>query len=86
MTPVIEEGIVHAINPRNGRIAVLTDQGYTVMDLIDGDALPKHRLAGPLQEHGPAYLLNHTTGEPVEAVIEAVHASRSSASALVWNT
>ncbi len=83
MTLAIEEGIVHAVNPRIGRIAVLTEQGYTVVDLIDGDARPQHRLAGQLQECGLVCLSNRTTGEPVEAVIEAVHASRSFASSLL---
>lgn len=76
-------GTIRAINKRRQRYAIQTDDGYTIADLIDGELNIHDEVFGPLDEHGDATLHNLTTGDMVEARIEAFYATSQSAAQLL---
>lgn len=77
-------GVVAGENPQIGRYALQTEDGYSIADLLGGTLCMHEVVEGTLWDHGLAYLINRSTGETVEVVIEAVHANRASASALLF--
>lgn len=71
--------IVHIVSSNGVRAAVLTEYGYTVFDIIDGDVAVHDEVTGSLDDHGDAVIANATTGQTVAVYIEAIHATRESA-------
>jgi hypothetical protein len=67
------KGIIKGI--QQDRIAILTDYGYTVADVQDGEANINDVVFGNLDDHGDAVLKNHTTGHTLSVYIEAIQAS-----------
>jgi hypothetical protein len=72
-------GIVHILSVKGVRAAALTDYGYTVFDIHDGEVAVQDEVTGSLDDHGDAVLANATTGQTVTVYIEAIHATRESA-------
>lgn len=74
-------GIIKAI--RKGRIAILTNDGYTIADIEYGEANIEDVVTGALDDHGNAALINTTTGDSLDVYIEAIYATASSAGMLL---
>jgi hypothetical protein len=66
-------GIVRAANQRRQRYAIQTADGYTLVDLIDGELNINDEVSGVLDEHEEVILKNLTTGDTVEVRIDAIH-------------
>jgi len=77
------EGVIFGYHPHLPRYAVRTDHGYSVVDVEDGEVSIHDVVFGALEDHGQVVLTNRTTGEEVEVCVEAVHASREAAEALL---
>ena len=78
------KGIVAGYSSNHVRYAIKADNGYTVVDLMAGDRMsPYDVVSGPLENHGHAYLYNHTTDEQIEVYVEAIHASQANAASLL---
>ena len=77
------KGIVQGWSKNRHRIAVLTDNGYTVFDIEDGQAFIGDIITGNLDEHGDQALTNQTTEQTLSAYIEAIHASKECAESLL---
>ena len=77
------QGIVKGLSKNKQRIAVLTDYGYTVFDINDGEASINDQISGNLDDHGSHDLMNQTTGHKLSVYIEAIQASPESAQSLL---
>lgn len=80
------KGIAQYVSSNRQRVAALTDEGYTVFDIEDGEVNPHDVLSGCLDDHGSTVLSNQTTGQKVHVYIEAIQASQASADHLVGHT
>ena len=76
-------GVVSGGNQGTGRWAIRTENGFVVVDLMQGELHFHDAVSGDLDSHGPVVLINRTTGEPVEVCVEAIHASLDAARALL---
>lgn len=76
-------GIVKGISRNKHRIAVLTDYGYTVFDIEEGEASMGDVISGNLGAHGAQDLTNQTTGQRLCVYIEAIEATLISAQSLI---
>ena len=80
----MNSGVVKGLSANRRRVAVLTDDGYTVFDIESGEPpLRGHTISGALNEHGSTVLTNETTGQTTDACVEAIHATRESALSLL---
>ena len=77
------QGIVKGISANGQRVAVLTEYGYTVFDIEDGDVEPQDVISGYLDEHGSQVLSIQTSGHKIYVYIEAIRASQESALSLL---
>lgn len=65
-------GTIAAANLNIGRYVARSPAGYLVMDLMQGELNLRDVVSFDPQHLGPAYLINHTTGESVEVCVEAL--------------
>ncbi|MGZ8252509.1 MAG: hypothetical protein ACXW1P_08390 [Methylophilaceae bacterium] len=77
------QGTVKGLSKNKQRIAVLTDYGYTVFDINDGEASINDQICGNLDDHGSQDLTNQTTGHKLSVYIEAIQATPASAQSLL---
>jgi hypothetical protein len=77
------QGTVKGISANKQRIAVITDYGYTVFDIEDGEVESGDVISGYLNEHGSQVLTNQTTGHKLYVYVEAIGASRETAISLL---
>lgn len=77
------QGIVKGLSKNKRRAAVLTDYGYTVFDIHDGDVSHEDIIIGNLDDHGSHNLVNQTSGHTLSVYIEAIQASLESARSLL---
>ena len=80
----MNSGVVKGLSANRRRVAVLTDDGYTVFDIESGEP-PSNEdaITGCLDDHGSTVLTNQTTGQTIDARVEAIHATRESARSLL---
>ncbi|RDL18483.1 hypothetical protein D884_03304 [Pseudomonas sp. URMO17WK12:I10] len=76
------KGTIAAANLYIGRYVVRSPAGYLVMDLMQGELSLRDEVSFDPQHLGPVYLINHTTGEPVEVCVEALLSTLRAAVAL----
>ncbi len=77
------QGTVKGLSSNQQRAAVLTDDGFTVFDIEDGEVAMGDRLSGCLDEHGSTVLSNRTSGHKVDVYIEAIQATPEFAQTLL---
>lgn len=77
------DGVVCGYHARLPRYAIRTAHGYAVVDVEVGELAVHDQVNGTLEDHGQVVLINRTTGENVEVCVEAVHANRATAEALL---
>jgi hypothetical protein len=68
------KGIVKYINKKMNRVAVLTELGYTVFDIHQGEVNMNDEITGNLDDHGSHNLVDQTTGHTLRVYIEAIQA------------
>ena len=76
------KGIVKSMSANKMRVAVLTEYGYTVFDVDDGNFTEGDIVSGSLDDHGFQVVTNESTGRKESVYIEAVQASSKSASVI----
>jgi hypothetical protein len=76
-------GIVKGLSKNKQRVAVLTDYGYTVFDIHDGEASLNDEISGSLDDHGSQDLTNQTTKHSLSVYIEAIQATPAAAQSLL---
>lgn len=79
------KGIIRGHNTQCTRYAILTDPGYTIADLEEGELNINDVVTGNLNDHGEVSLLNHTTGARATVYVEAIQATESNARTLLQN-
>ncbi|WP_367154663.1 hypothetical protein [Methylomonas sp. HYX-M1] len=77
------QGIVKGISRNKQRMAILTEHGYTVFDIRDGEACMGDMISGCLDDHGEQDLTNLSSGHRLCVYIEAIQASKESAQSLL---
>ena len=77
------QGIVKGVSASHHRIAVLTDEGYAILDLDDGEARMNDTITGVLDDHGDQEVTNTTTGHRLSVTIVAIQATRTAAQSLL---
>jgi hypothetical protein len=77
------QGIVKAFSKNKQRVAVLTEYGYTVFDIENGEVSLNDTIIGNLDDHGSHDLTNQTTRHKISVYIEAIQASLESAQSLL---
>jgi hypothetical protein len=78
------QGVVVGLSKNKRRVAVLTDYGYTVFDLHDGDVSINDFIEGDLDNHGDQVLTNQTSECTLCVYTEAIQASKESAESLLF--
>lgn len=76
-------GVVRGLSRNRQRVAVLTDDGYTVFDIHEGEVSMNDVISGALDDHGSQDLTNQTTRQTLSVYIEAIHATPKSAQLLL---
>lgn len=76
------EGTIAAANLNIGRYVARSTAGYLVMDLMQGVLNLRDVVSFDPTHLGPAWLINRTTGEPVEVCVEALLSTLQAAVAL----
>lgn len=76
-------GIVKGLSRNKQRAAVLTDNGYTVFDIEDGEVSMGDEITGNLDDHGDQDLTNQTTRQRLSVYIEAIQATPAAAQSLL---
>ncbi len=76
-------GVVRGLSQDGRRVAVLTDAGYTVLDLHTGEVSWEDVISGPLGTHGSVDLTNQTSGHSICGFVEAIQATTESARTLL---
>lgn len=76
-------GIVKGLSKNKQRVAVITDEGYTVFDTDAGEASIGDVINGSLDDHGQQDLTNQTTGRRLSVYIEAIQATPECAQSLL---
>lgn len=77
------QGIVKRLSKNKQRVAVLTDDGYTVFDLNYGEVFINDTITGALDDHGAQELTNQTTKQRLSVYIEAIQATPAAAQSLL---
>lgn len=77
------QSTVKGLSANRQRAAVLTDEGFTVFDIEDGEVSMGDVLSGCLDDHGSTVLSNRTTGHKVDVYIEAIQATPEFARSLL---
>jgi hypothetical protein len=77
------QGIVKGLSRNKQRVAVLTDEGYTVFDINDGEVSVNDLITGVLDDHGSQDLTNQTTKQRLSVYIEAIQATSAAAQSLL---
>ncbi len=77
------QGTVKCLSANRQRAAVLTDNGYTVFDIISGEVEPEDILSGDLASHGGVDLANLTSGRTISVFVEAIHATQAAVRSLL---
>lgn len=77
-------GIVKGLSKNKQRVAVLTDDGYTVFDIHDGEVSMNDEITGALGDHGSHDLTNQTTKHKLSVYIEAIQATPAAAQSLLF--
>lgn len=81
---MIIEGEVIGINERKGFIAINTDMGITVAELLGGYIIQMGDIIkGDLEIHGGIELLNMSQNEKIDAFIQGIHCTREFAAKLL---
>jgi hypothetical protein len=70
-------GIIKGI--QRERIAILTDYGYTIADVQDGEFNINDSVSGDLDDHGDCLLVNHTTGQTLSVQVVAIQTNTETA-------
>jgi len=78
-------GIVKGLSRNKQRVAVLTDYGYTIFDIEDGEVSMGDEIIGSLNDHGSQNLTNQTTRQQLSVYVEAIEATPSAAQNLLSN-
>ncbi len=74
------KGIVRFLNLHNGRVAVETNKGFTVFEILERCALDiGDGISGPLDSSGEQTLQNVTKGESFDVSIDNIHCNRAEA-------
>jgi hypothetical protein len=74
------KGIVRFLNLQNGQVAVETNEGFTVFEILERCALDiGDEITGPLDSSGDQTLQNVTQGESFDVSIENIHCNRAEA-------
>lgn len=74
------EGVVRFLNLQNGLVAVETNKGFTIFEILERCALDiGDEIAGPLDSTGEQSLQNVTKGESFDVSIENIHCNRAEA-------
>ena len=74
------KGRVIGQNLQKGMIAVLTDGGISVMELIGGYEVElEDEIVGDLESHGGEVVENRSQGQEMDVSIEGVHCTRDNA-------
>ena len=74
------KGIVRFLNLQNGLVAVETNEGFTVFEILERCALDiADEITGPLGSSGEVTLRNVTKGESFDVSIENIHCNRAEA-------
>lgn len=78
------KGHVMDVNPRKGFVAIQTDDGITVMELLGGyDVDLEDIITGEFENHGGEIVHNLTKGEDMSVYIQSVHCTPNSARTLM---
>jgi len=77
------KGVVKCLSPNRNRVAALTDYGYVVFDLIDGEVDKDDVIIGDLDDHGAKQVTNLTRKQRLSVYIEAIQATSRSALTLL---
>ncbi|WP_457571530.1 hypothetical protein [Desulfovulcanus sp.] len=67
------KGIVRAINPRKGMVAVETSLGYSILELLGDDVEIGDIISGNLDSLGSETVRNETQMENIEVFIQDCH-------------
>ncbi|MBL0559470.1 hypothetical protein ACQUZQ_08300 [Aeromonas veronii] len=78
-------GIVKGLSRNKQRVAVLTDYGYTIFDIEDGEVSMGDEITGNLNDHGSQNLTNQTNRQQLSVYVEAIEATPSAAQNLLSN-
>ncbi|MFQ2048175.1 hypothetical protein ACK34J_04365 [Aeromonas veronii] len=76
-------GIVKGLSRNKQRVAVLTDYGYTIFDIEDGEVSMGDEITGNLNDHGSQNLTNQTNRQQLSVYVEAIEATPSAAQNLL---
>lgn len=79
------KNIVCSLSQNKQRVAVSTQYGHTVFDLIHGEASLHDQISGDLNVLGRQDLTNLTTGRTLSVYIEAIQADSANVSSLLRN-
>lgn len=74
---------VMLVDPQTQRVAIVTDWGYTVADVVSGLLRPQDVIEGALETLGPSTWTNLSTGQPVTVTVTHVQATMIGAQRLV---
>ena len=78
------KGTVIGINANKGLVAVSTNYGITVLELLDGsDISINDVITGNLDSHGDETFLNETQSQEMEVYVDAVHCDKTTAKSLM---
>jgi hypothetical protein len=78
------KGTVQFVNPQSGTFAVATDDGFTVVEVLDRiEVEVDDEVVGKLDEDGGVTLRHVPSGANFDAFVQAVGASEASARALL---
>lgn len=78
------KGRVIEVNQTRGMIAIETDGGITVAELLDSDDIEVgEEVSGDLEAHGGETLRKVSTNEQIEVYIQGVHCSPANARSLM---
>lgn len=77
------KGIVQGYSSNYKRIAVMTDYGYTVFDIEQGQISLGDVITGNLNVHGWTVLTNETKKQKLSVYIEAIQATKEFAESLL---
>lgn len=74
---------VMLVDPQAQRVAVVTDWGYTVADIMSGELRPRDVIEGLLETLGRSTWTNLSTGLPVTVTVTHVQATMIGAQRLM---
>ena len=67
---------VVGVNPRKGLVAVQTDTGITVFELLGGyEVSVGDSIRGDFETHGGETYFNITTGDEMDVFVQGIHCS-----------